>query len=122
MTQELAQAFGDVLSLQVLAYIAFGVFIGYLVGALPGMNRATAIALLLPFTYKLAPLVSISFLIGINKGGAAGCANGSGCRPKEAQPPTGYSPSRRWSASRPATGRPWPRSICNTMKTLRTRP
>jgi putative tricarboxylic transport membrane protein len=74
MTQELAQAFGDVLSLQVLAYIAFGVFIGYLVGALPGMNRATAIALLLPFTYKLAPLVSISFLIGINKGGAAGCA------------------------------------------------
>jgi len=74
MNQEIIQAFHDVLSVQVLVYIGLGVFVGYLVGALPGMNRATAIALLLPFTYKLAPLVSISFLIGINKGGAAGCA------------------------------------------------
>ena len=74
MLQQMIQAFGDVMSVQVMGYIVFGVFIGYLVGALPGMNRATAIALLIPFTYKLGPLVSISFLIGINKGGAAGCA------------------------------------------------
>lgn len=74
MIHELTQAFGEVLSLDVMVYIGLGVFIGYLVGALPGMNRATAIALLLPFTYTLGPLISISFLIGINKGGAAGCA------------------------------------------------
>jgi putative tricarboxylic transport membrane protein len=74
MLGQVAQAFSEVLTFQVIAYITFGVFIGYLVGALPGMNRATAIALLLPFTYKLPPLVGISFLIGINKGGAAGCA------------------------------------------------
>lgn len=74
MSGQVLQAFNEVLTFQVIAYITFGVFIGYLVGALPGMNRATAIALLLPFTYKLPPLVGISFLIGINKGGAAGCA------------------------------------------------
>ncbi len=74
MLGQIVQAFGEVLSPLVIVYITFGVFIGYLVGALPGMNRATAIALLLPFTYKLPPLVGISFLIGINKGGAAGCA------------------------------------------------
>ncbi|MGA0096874.1 MAG: tripartite tricarboxylate transporter permease, partial [Burkholderiaceae bacterium] len=38
------------------------------------MNRTTAIALLLPFTVELSPLVALSFLIGINKGGAAGSA------------------------------------------------
>ncbi|MFV0297119.1 MAG: tripartite tricarboxylate transporter permease [Hyphomicrobiaceae bacterium] len=74
MLDQVLLAFDHVLSINVIAYIAFGVFIGYLVGAMPGMNRATAIALLLPFTYKLPPLVGISFLIGINKGGAAGCA------------------------------------------------
>jgi putative tricarboxylic transport membrane protein len=74
MIQSVLQAFSDVLTLQVVGYIAFGVFVGYVVGAMPGMNRATAIALLIPFTYKMPPLVAISFLIGINKGGAAGSA------------------------------------------------
>jgi putative tricarboxylic transport membrane protein len=70
----LSQAISSALSWQVLWYLVVGVFIGYLVGALPGMNRTTAIALLLPFTVELSPLVALSFLIGINKGGAAGSA------------------------------------------------
>lgn len=74
MEHALTQAFSDVLTFHVIGYIVFGVFIGYLVGALPGMNRATAIALLIPFTFGMSPLAAISFLIGINKGGAAGCA------------------------------------------------
>ncbi len=74
MFDAFSQAFGNVMSWQVVWYVAMGVFIGYLVGALPGMNRATAIALLLPFTVELSPLVALSFLIGINKGGAAGSA------------------------------------------------
>ncbi|MGB7307006.1 MAG: tripartite tricarboxylate transporter permease, partial [Burkholderiaceae bacterium] len=65
-------AIADVFTVTVIAYIFLGVTIGYLVGALPGMNRATAIALLLPFTASMAPLVALSFLIGVNKGGAAG--------------------------------------------------
>jgi putative tricarboxylic transport membrane protein len=67
-------AFDDVFSIAMFAYIALGVGIGYLVGALPGMNRATAIALLIPFTFEMPALVAISFLIGVNKGGAAGSA------------------------------------------------
>lgn len=71
---QVLQAFADVLTIQIVAYVTFGVFVGYVVGAMPGLNRATAIALLIPFTYKLPPLVAISFLIGINKGGATGSA------------------------------------------------
>ena len=74
MPQQVLQAFLDVMTIQIVLYVSFGVFIGYIVGALPGLNRATAIALLIPFTYKLPPLVAISFLIGINKGGATGSA------------------------------------------------
>jgi len=74
MLQAMITTLGDVLTIEVIAYIALGVFIGYLVGALPGMNRATAIAIALPFTFTMSPLSAISFLIGINKGGAAGSA------------------------------------------------
>lgn len=74
MPQQVLQAFFDVMTIQIVIYVSFGVFVGYVVGALPGLNRATAIALLIPFTYKLPPLVAISFLIGINKGGATGSA------------------------------------------------
>lgn len=74
MLGNLAAAFQDAMSLYVVLHIAIGVFIGYIVGALPGLNRATAIALLIPFTFTMSPLAAISFLIGINKGGAAGAA------------------------------------------------
>lgn len=74
MTDLFFAAFHDVMTLPMVAYITLGVAIGYLVGALPGMNRATAIALLIPFTFELSPLIAISLLIGVNKGGAAGSA------------------------------------------------
>ena len=64
----------DVLSLEVILHITLGVFIGYVAGVLPGMNRATVLAVVLPFTFALSPLAAISMLIGINKGGAAGSA------------------------------------------------
>ncbi len=74
MIGDIASAIGMVFTLPVLLYVLGGVFIGYLVGALPGMNRATALALLMPFTVGMSPLAALSFLIGINKGGAAGSA------------------------------------------------
>ncbi len=74
MLDAMLSTLDDVLTVSVIAHIAMGVFIGYLVGALPGMNRATALAIALPFTFTMTPLVAISFLIGINKGGAAGSA------------------------------------------------
>lgn len=74
MFEQIASATVDVLTLEVIGYIVLGVTIGYFVGAMPGLNRATALALLLPFTFTMSPLAAICFLIGINKGGAAGSA------------------------------------------------
>ncbi len=74
MFEQIASATVDVLTLEVMGYIVLGVTIGYFVGAMPGLNRATALALLLPFTFTMSPLAAICFLIGINKGGAAGSA------------------------------------------------
>jgi putative tricarboxylic transport membrane protein len=74
MYGQILQATANVLTFEVLAYITFGLFIGYIVGVLPGLSRATAIALLIPITYKLPPLAGISFLIGVSKGGNTGSA------------------------------------------------
>lgn len=74
MIGDIAVATGQVFTFPVLLNVLGGVFIGYLVGALPGMNRATALALLMPFTVAMSPLAALCFLIGINKGGAAGSA------------------------------------------------
>jgi len=74
MYEQILQATTNVLTFEVLAYITLGLFIGYVVGVLPGLSRATAIALLIPITYKLPPLAGISFLIGVSKGGNTGSA------------------------------------------------
>lgn len=74
MLDHLAIAAGEIFTPLVIAYIFLGVLIGYIVGALPGMNRTTAIAVALPFTFTMSPAAALSFLIGINKGGAAGSA------------------------------------------------
>jgi TctA family transporter len=52
----IAQDIAGVFTFHVFGYLVFGVFIWYLVGALPGMNRAIAIALLIPFTFGMSPL------------------------------------------------------------------
>lgn len=74
MSGQVLQAFANVMTIEVMAYITLGLFIGYIVGVLPGLSRATAIALLIPITYKLPPLAGISFLIGVSKGGNTGSA------------------------------------------------
>ena len=51
-----------------LALIAFGVFVGITVGAIPGLNGPMAIAIAIPLTFTLSPVAAISFLVGINKG------------------------------------------------------
>lgn len=69
-----AIAAGEIFAPIVILYIFIGVLFGYIVGALPGLNRTTAIALAIPFTFSMPPAVALSFLIGINKGGAGGSA------------------------------------------------
>lgn len=74
MFAQVMQAAVNVMTVEVIGYITLGLFIGYIVGVLPGLSRATAIALLIPITYKLPPLGGISFLIGVSKGGNTGSA------------------------------------------------
>ena len=57
-----------------LALVAFGVFVGIVVGAIPGLNSPMAIAIAIPLTFTLSPVAAISFLVGINKGANFGGA------------------------------------------------
>ncbi len=68
------QGLGDAFSLTNLLFVVCGVAIGQIVGAIPGIGPVMAMAIAIPFTFVLDPLVAIAFLIGINKGGLFGGA------------------------------------------------
>ena len=65
---------GDAFTLTNLLFVAIGVAAGQMVGAIPGIGPIMAMAIAIPFTFALDPLVAISFLVGINKGGLFGGA------------------------------------------------
>lgn len=50
-------------SFSVIAGLLGGVLVGYLVGALPGLSAGVGMALLIPFTFGLDPVVSIVMLV-----------------------------------------------------------
>ncbi len=64
----------DALTVANLLLIIFGVFVGIVVGAIPGLNGPMAIAIAIPLTFVLSPLSAIAFLVGINKGANFGGA------------------------------------------------
>ena len=64
----------SVLSFNNLGWIGFGVILGYVVGVIPGLGKATAVAVSIPLTFYLPPLAGIAYLIGIAKGSTAGSA------------------------------------------------
>lgn len=71
-TDALAPALALVMQWPVLTAIALGTGLGILVGAMPGLTTVTAMAIVLPVSFFLEPLVGIPFLIGIYKGGIFG--------------------------------------------------
>lgn len=62
----------QILTIQNILLMIVGLIVGIVIGAIPGLNVPLAVALALPFTFKLAPLAGISMLIGIYKGGTYG--------------------------------------------------
>lgn len=58
--EHLTGAFSDVFSFASLFALLVGLIVGYIVGVLPGLNRVTALAICLPFTYHLSPLAAIA--------------------------------------------------------------
>jgi len=66
--------FGVALQPSNLMWSFFGVFIGNLVGVLPGMGVLTTISILLPLTYALSPIAAVLLLAGIFYGAQYGAA------------------------------------------------
>lgn len=54
-----------VFTVQSLLYLFLGVFLGIIVGALPGFTATMGTALLLPFTFSLSPSVALGMLGGL---------------------------------------------------------
>ncbi|HUW71043.1 MAG TPA: tripartite tricarboxylate transporter permease [bacterium] len=63
--QFMLQGFGNVLAIGPLIAIVTGVFVGILVGAMPGLSPSMGVALLLPFTFRLDPLIGLVMLTAV---------------------------------------------------------
>ena len=55
-----------------ILFVALAALIGMVVGALPGLTAAAAIAMLMPLTFYLDPLTALAFLYVIGKSGRFG--------------------------------------------------
>ena len=70
----LIAGFAHILNPVSLMWITLGVSLGYFLGAMPGLGKATGVAVAIPMTFYLDPVSAIAMLIGIAKGSAAGSA------------------------------------------------
>src|SRR5215510_11541092 len=66
--QNLWHGFGVALTLENFLYCWVGAILGTAVGVLPGIGPVTAIALLLPLTFKMSAVGAIIMLAGIYYG------------------------------------------------------
>lgn len=65
-------AVADLFSLGPILAMVAATIVGIVVGALPGLNPVMAIALLLPLTYGMEPLVALAMVAGIYNGSMYG--------------------------------------------------
>lgn len=72
MLGDLAYGFSLIANWQILAVICIGVAIGIAGGAMPGMNSASTVALLVPFTFTMSPIASLVLLTAIYSGATYG--------------------------------------------------
>lgn len=72
MFENIADAFNLFLNWQNFVAVFAGVFIGTLIGSIPGMTTPMGVALVLPFTFSMAPVTGILLLLGVYKGGLYG--------------------------------------------------
>lgn len=72
MWNEILIGVGTSLSLGPLLANAFGVTMGIIFGALPGLTTAMGVALLLPLTFNMLPIEALSALLGMYCGGVYG--------------------------------------------------
>lgn len=65
MFADLMNGFGLVLHPYVLLALMGGTLIGYLIGAMPGLGPSLGVALLVPFTYGIDPVVAMVALVSL---------------------------------------------------------
>jgi TctA family transporter len=66
MLEALLQGLVLVLQWKALAFMLFGILLGFWVGLLPGLGGATTLALMLPFVYTMQPVEAFAFLLGMH--------------------------------------------------------
>ena len=66
------EGIGLALRLDTFAMMSIGLLLGMFVGALPGFTTVMAMAILLPLSFFVEPLIGIPFLLGVYKGGIYG--------------------------------------------------
>lgn len=69
---DLTAGFSNVLALGPFLLLCLGILFGIVAGALPGISFVNAMALALPFTYAMSPVLAMVFLSGIYVGGIFG--------------------------------------------------
>ena len=65
MIENLLLGFSAFANPMVWAALVFGALVGYLIGAIPGLGPSLGVALLIPFTYGMDPVVSIVGLVAL---------------------------------------------------------
>ncbi|MDO8384664.1 MAG: tripartite tricarboxylate transporter permease [Microbacterium sp.] len=65
MIDAIGSGLEQILQWETLLLMVLGIFIGFIVGILPGLGGAVTIALLLPFTFAMEPVQGIVFLLSM---------------------------------------------------------
>ncbi|MGY9003350.1 MAG: tripartite tricarboxylate transporter permease, partial [Rhodospirillales bacterium] len=65
MEDAMIDALVTLLSLEHVTYLAFGVFLGLIVGILPGLGGTAGLALLLPFVFGMEATNALAMMIGL---------------------------------------------------------
>lgn len=65
MSELLLHALSDTFSVSSLLMVTTGILLGMVAGAIPGISATMAVAVLLPFTFGLAPVPGLMLLLGV---------------------------------------------------------
>ncbi|MBT3765186.1 MAG: tripartite tricarboxylate transporter permease, partial [Rhodospirillales bacterium] len=65
MEDAMIEALVTLLSLEHVTYLCFGVFLGLIVGILPGLGGTAGLALLLPFVFNMDATNALAMMIGL---------------------------------------------------------
>lgn len=74
MTEFILPALSELMNPGVLLAILSGTVVGIIVGAMPGLTATMAVALLIPVTFGMQPLVGLALMGGVYSGGMYGGA------------------------------------------------